>query len=126
MSSQLDFIRCALRLCFTSTLVEESQHWAPHRAQSVPAALVPAQMPVLDGIQTTRAIREYEREQRVPRQDRLRIIGFSANGDDDFCREQASDVGFDAMLCKPLKMTLLKACLAGIDGRDAAHAAEAR
>uniref|UniRef100_A0A7S4B737 histidine kinase n=1 Tax=Chrysotila carterae TaxID=13221 RepID=A0A7S4B737_CHRCT len=98
----------------------------PHAPFKPAWVIMDVQMPVLDGIQTTRAIREYEREQRVPRQDRLRIIGFSANGDDDFCREQASDVGFDAMLCKPLKMTLLKACLAGIDGRDAAHAAEAR
>eukprot|EP00965_Chrysotila_dentata_P205032 6182708-Pleurochrysis_carterae.AAC.1 len=47
----------------------------------------------------------------VPDAERLRIIGFSANGDDEAICATAADAGVDAMLCKPMKMSSLLACL---------------
>eukprot|EP00965_Chrysotila_dentata_P047832 1586523-Pleurochrysis_carterae.AAC.1 len=55
----------------------------------------------------------------VSRRDRLRIVGVSANAEDDNCRERALDAGMDELLCKPVKWTALLACLR--DCEDAAQ-----
>mmetsp|Transcript_21000 Transcript_21000/g.44305 ORF Transcript_21000/g.44305 Transcript_21000/m.44305 type:complete len:186 (+) Transcript_21000:215-772(+) len=69
------------------------------------------QMPVLDGLEATRAIREWERSQRVQPRDALVIIGVSGDGDEETCRASAVDAGMDAMLSKPVKHDELLHCL---------------
>jgi CheY-like chemotaxis protein len=71
-------------------------------------------MPVMNGIQCTKAIREYERQHNLPP---TYIVACTAWGDEQTQRE-AEDAGMDAFLPKPLKFVHLKDLLAGLLKRE--------
>lgn len=67
-------------------------------------------MPVMNGIQCTKAIREYERKHNIAP---TYIVACTAWGDEQTQRE-AKEAGMDAFLPKPLKFAHLKNLLAGL------------
>lgn len=69
--------------------------------------LMDCQMPVMDGYQATRIIREYEADGRCPRNT---IIALTANAMDE-SRQQCLDAGMDDFLTKPLSTATLKKVL---------------
>lgn len=71
-------------------------------------------MPVMNGIQCTKAIREYERQHDLPP---TYIVACTAWGDEQTQRE-AEDAGMDAFLPKPLKFVHLKDILARLLKRE--------
>jgi signal transduction histidine kinase/CheY-like chemotaxis protein len=77
------------------------------RHQAPDLVLMDLQMPVMDGLATTRRLRELQREGRLPR---FPILALTAHaGDDD--RRQALDAGMDDYLTKPLQLPMLEAAL---------------
>lgn len=64
--------------------------------------LMDLQMPVMDGLEATKRIREWEKIQSEPRQ-RLIIIGVSANSDSDTAMA-AYAAGVDAFITKPFSL----------------------
>jgi len=71
-------------------------------------------MPVMNGIQCTKAIREFERQHDL---QPTYIVACTAWGDEQTQRE-AEDAGMDAFLPKPLKFVHLKDILAGLLKRE--------
>jgi CheY-like chemotaxis protein len=71
-------------------------------------------MPVMNGIQCTKAIREHERKHNLTP---TYIVACTAWGDGQTQRE-AKEAGMDAFLPKPLKFAHLKELLAGLMERD--------
>lgn len=71
-------------------------------------------MPVMNGIQCTKAIREYERKHDLRP---AYIVACTAWGDGQTQRE-AKEAGMDAFLPKPLKFAHLKELLAGLMERE--------
>jgi len=71
-------------------------------------------MPVMNGIQCTKAIREYERKHNLTP---TYIVACTAWGDGQTQRE-AKEAGMDAFLPKPLKFAHLKELLAGLMARE--------
>ena len=71
-------------------------------------------MPVMNGIQCTKAIREHERKHNLPP---TYIVACTAWGDGKTQRE-AKEAGMDAFLPKPLKFVHLKELLAGLRERE--------
>lgn len=67
-------------------------------------------MPVMNGIQCTKAIREYERQHNLKP---TYIVACTAWGDSQTQRE-AEEAGMDAFLPKPLKFVNLKEMLSGL------------
>jgi len=74
--------------------------------------LMDVEMPEMDGLAATRAIRARESQQggRVP------IVAVTSNDN----REQCLRAGMDAYLPKPLRADLLKSALTGVLGKTAA------
>ena len=71
--------------------------------------LMDCEMPVMDGYDTTNAIRHYEQEAGL---DRKMIIGVSAHAIDDLKRK-AMDQGMDDYLTKPIEREALYQTIAG-------------
>jgi two-component system, sensor histidine kinase and response regulator len=69
--------------------------------------LMDIQMPVMDGIESTKRIRALEHETGAPR---VVIIGVSANSDSD-TRNEAMAAGMDGFLPKPINVDRLKRLL---------------
>jgi CheY-like chemotaxis protein len=63
-------------------------------------ALVDLQMPVMDGLECVRRLREWELKQST--RQRMLVIAVSANADDDEVVAQCRSVGFDHVHAKPL------------------------
>jgi len=61
--------------------------------------LMDINMPVMDGFQTTRALRSHEQENSL---DPVPVLALTANVLDDF-RQQCRDVGMNDFLTKPIK-----------------------
>jgi signal transduction histidine kinase/DNA-binding response OmpR family regulator len=93
---------------------EALESWLAAEAADVPYDLVlmDVQMPKLDGIETTRRIREHEAGQRVRR---TTILALTANAlvDD---RYACFEAGMDGFLVKPLDREKLTDALAGLVG----------
>jgi CheY-like chemotaxis protein len=86
--------------------------------------LMDVNMPLMDGLEATKRIREWERERggdesgggdkSVSSCSRLVIIGLSANSDSESTQE-ALEAGMDRFIGKPLKLSVLRECLADFD-----------
>ncbi|AMK10724.1 ATP-binding protein [Pseudodesulfovibrio indicus] len=79
--------------------------------------LMDIQMPVMDGFQATRAIRDWEREQKLPPTPIVAMTAFALDEDARRCR----DAGADYHLPKPVKKSALFETihlLAGKDGKE--------
>ena len=63
----------------------------------------------MDGVELVRCIRNTEASDPV--RSRLRIIGVSANGDDDACRRDCFAAGMDDVLSKPLRTETIEQLL---------------
>jgi CheY-like chemotaxis protein len=72
--------------------------------------LMDLQMPVMDGMDATRKIREHEAEKQTPESDRQLIIGISANCD-DATRDLALACGMNDFVPKPFSIEDLKRVL---------------
>ncbi|MEZ6038373.1 MAG: response regulator [Planctomycetota bacterium] len=90
---------------YVTTLLEDGQQAVDHlRAAPCDLVLMDCQMPVLDGWEATRLLRELESLGQLPNQthQRLPIIAVTANameGD----REKCLDAGMDSYVTKPVK-----------------------
>ena len=74
--------------------------------------LMDCQMPVLDGLEATRRIREAERQAGLPR---LPVVALTANSALED-RQRCADAGMDAFLSKPFTEEELKAVMASVTG----------
>lgn len=74
--------------------------------------LMDVQMPVMDGLETTRHIRALERERQRPR---LPIVGLTAGAFDDD-RSKAADAGMDDFVAKPVSLDRLADALSRVPG----------
>ncbi|KAL0221609.1 hypothetical protein RCL1_001463 [Eukaryota sp. TZLM3-RCL] len=71
--------------------------------------LMDIQMPVMDGIDATRTIRDYEFQSKIPTSV---IVSLSAHAfDDPKSRHEMISAGFDDYIKKPLKKSRLQLCL---------------
>jgi DNA-binding response OmpR family regulator len=74
-------------------------------SQNYTVILMDCQMPILDGYAATRAIREWEEENSVPRVPVIGLTAFAMAGD----REKCIEAGMDNYTTKPVgKMELLR------------------
>lgn len=93
---------------------EAYQQW---RTQEFDAIVMDVQMPVLDGLEATRRIRQVESHE--PAQRRVAIVGLTANalkGD----REDCLKAGMDEYVAKPMRSDELLAALAQVLSRNTA------
>jgi CheY-like chemotaxis protein len=99
-------LRMLGRLGYQADVVADGQE-AVHAVERVPYDLVlmDVQMPVMDGLEATRAIRS-----RVPAHRQPRIVAMTANALDGD-RETALDAGMDDYLSKPVRFEDLAALL---------------
>jgi CheY-like chemotaxis protein len=82
------------------------------QAQQFDAVLMDVRMPVLDGLQAARALREREQEQGLPRTPVIAVTAHAMAGD----REQILAAGMDDYVTKPVDMDSLAAALRRILG----------
>jgi PAS domain S-box-containing protein len=81
------------------------------------AILMDCQMPVLDGLEATRRIRQAEAEGRVSPSPRIIALTANATADD---RQACLEAGMDAYLTKPVRGTVLQRTLQRLMGGDPA------
>ena len=90
------------------SLAEDGQQALQQLAESpVDLVLMDLQMPVMDGITATRALREREGAQGLPR---TRVIALSGNSAADY-GEACVQAGMDGFLVKPVSLDSLRAVL---------------
>ncbi|MCC6653042.1 MAG: response regulator, partial [Candidatus Eisenbacteria bacterium] len=81
--------------------------------------LMDMQMPVMDGIEAARCIREWEREQGLPRVPIVAVTAHTLDGD----RDAARDAGMDGFVSKPIQpdelLRVIHDCVG--DSRDASE-----
>ncbi|MCC5814391.1 MAG: response regulator [Leptospira sp.] len=78
------------------------------RNEKIDLILMDIQMPVMDGLEATKKIREWEADQKVS--NRLPIVALTAGVVKEE-QENALDSGMDEFLTKPIDQKKLKACL---------------
>ena len=86
------------------TVVEDGAQAVEFAKQQPDLILMDLQMPVLDGIEATRAIRQDEEESG----GRVAIVAMTAHAMDSY-RQQCVEVGMDGFLTKPIDANLLLA-----------------
>jgi signal transduction histidine kinase/CheY-like chemotaxis protein len=92
----------------TVELVEDGlQAVASFRAQPPDLVLLDCQMPVMDGFEAVRRMREHEGEQGLPRTPVVALTASALQGD----REQSLSAGMDEYLAKPFREEDLQAVL---------------
>lgn len=69
-------------------------------------------MPVMDGMTTTRHIREAEQQEQRPRIPIIALTGLTSAA----ARNEAHEVGMDEFLMKPVSFDQLRDMLSGIEG----------
>jgi PAS domain S-box-containing protein len=82
-----------------------------HRAAPFDIILMDVQMPVMDGLEATRAIRAAEEEAGLSGDERCTIIGMTAYAMEDD-RDACFEAGMDDFITKPVKLTELRDVLA--------------
>ena len=114
--NQLLIVRLLEKLGHTAVLTNNGQEALDaYETNSFDVALMDVQMPVMDGLAATRAIRE--REARHPQRRRLPIVALTAyalRGD----RERCLAAGMDDYLAKPVNPTDLAAALGRLSHDD--------
>ena len=96
---------------FELTLVDDgAQAVEAWRTQDFDAILMDVQMPVMDGVQATRAIRAAERDSGRPR---IPIIALSANAFHHQIAEYLA-AGMDAHVAKPIELSALNEALEAV------------
>lgn len=92
---------------YVSSISKNPQHhtaiFCHPRSQPYDAVLMDLQMPIMDGLEATKRIREFEAKHRIHRQV---IVGLSANSDQETI-DTARNVGFDAFMDKPINVDIL-------------------
>ena len=73
------------------------------RLENPDLILMDIAMPVMDGLEATRAIRQHERLSGIP------IVGVTAF--DEMCGERARSAGFDNVIPKPVDFTRLQSVI---------------
>jgi signal transduction histidine kinase/ActR/RegA family two-component response regulator len=97
------------------SLAEDGQQALQQLAESpVDLVLMDLQMPVMDGITATRALREREAAQGLPR---TRVIALSGNSAADY-GEACVLSGMDGFLVKPVSLASLRAVLQSVPPAD--------
>ena len=71
-------------------------------------ALVDLQMPMMDGFECVRRLREWEAETHFPR---TRVCAVTANAEQEGCTDECLTAGFDEVLAKPATMAQLRELL---------------
>jgi CheY-like chemotaxis protein len=79
------------------------------KAASYDIIFMDLQMPILDGIAATRAIREWER-QNLPSRKPVKIVAVTSNVSEDD-RRQCEEAGMDGFIGKPISLARLQAAL---------------
>ncbi len=96
------------RLHLKATLVEDGQQVLEVlKKEPFDCILMDCQMPILDGLETTKRIRQLEAESTHPQSPRTTIIAMTANalkGD----RERCLEAGMDDYLSKPVRLVQLR------------------
>ncbi|KAI1752590.1 hypothetical protein F4782DRAFT_500901 [Xylaria castorea] len=69
--------------------------------------LMDLQMPIMDGLEATREIREYEQKNLM---EKVRIVAITGVGNDE-TRQEAMDAGMSEYLTKPVKLKVLQQLL---------------
>ncbi len=96
------------KMGLTVELVEDGlQALASFRAQPPDLVLLDCQMPVMDGFEAVRRMREHEREQGLPRTPVVALTANALQGD----REHSLAAGMDDHLAKPFRDDELRAVL---------------
>jgi signal transduction histidine kinase/CheY-like chemotaxis protein len=105
-----------LKLLNLSSLSSSSSS-SPNQSQSIAydVILMDLHMPIMDGLEATRRIRELENSSDDKDLRRQLIVGLSANSDSD-TSEKAVSVGMNDFLAKPLKIAELNSCLQRLTG----------
>jgi signal transduction histidine kinase/CheY-like chemotaxis protein len=79
---------------------------------SVRCVLLDISMPLMDGITATRHIREFEKQEKLPRTPVIALTGLTSAS----ARNEAQEAGMDDFLTKPISFTQLRGILAQIGG----------
>ena len=74
-------------------------------------ALVDLQMPLMDGFECVRRLREWEAKQQSLGRNAVWAIAVSANSDDAGCHADCMQAGFDQVMAKPLSVSKLRQLL---------------
>lgn len=82
------------------------------KANRYDAILMDVNMPEMDGLDATRAIRAWEKEQKAATTTIIAMTAYAMTGDKDRCLK----AGMDAYLSKPLDITKLKMTLQAVPG----------
>ncbi|KAF1991692.1 hypothetical protein K402DRAFT_131530 [Aulographum hederae CBS 113979] len=88
----------------------------PPRSNPLDLILLDLEMPVLDGTQTIKTIRQLEREGQIVRH--VPVIAVTANARLEQ-KEQALEAGMDDVVCKPFRVVELVKVMEGVIGGEA-------
>ena len=90
-----------------AAIEEVTEHCQNTKEPPIKLILMDCQMPVMDGYETTKALKDLMREKRIPE---IPIVALTAN-DSEIDRQLCTEIGMCDYLSKPLKESVLKRIL---------------